>query len=290
MSRPIKLTQEDIESIKKDFASTLVSARVADGKISYTKILTTVNRKATLYFTEVAWSKMWALIREFSTEVGWHGVAKRGDDPEKDEYYIIDILPPYPQTVTGATVNTDQQKYTMWLYSDENDEVFNDIRFHGHSHVNMGTTPSGVDTTHWDGILEQLTDDMFYIFAIWNKRGDKTIKIYDFRKNVLFDTSDVTVKVLEEEDGLSAFLKIAKERVEEKKYTYTPPKGYEGYGGMYSSLSNTSSNTNTITAKKDDKAEKKSDKEKSDKKKKRKGKRVDRPSQMTIFDDRLGGW
>lgn len=40
---------------------------------------------------------------------------------------------------------------------------------------------------------------MFYIFMIWNKRGEKTVKIYDLRENILFETADVTVTMPDEE-------------------------------------------------------------------------------------------
>ena len=98
----------------------------------------------------------------------------------------------------------------MWLMNHE-DDVFNNIRMQGHSHVNMGVTPSGVDNSLYERILEQLDDEMFYIFLIYNKKGDKTFKIYDLAKNILFETGDVTVKVLDDDadsvdihvDGLS---------------------------------------------------------------------------------------
>lgn len=289
MSKPIKLTPEDIASIRKDFEEVLKTAKASDGRVSYTKVLSYINRKATLYFTEVAWNKMQALLREYSTEVGWHGLAKRGEDESKDEYIIYDILEPYPQYVTGATVTTDQKEYDQWLYSEELDDVFNDIRFHGHSHVNMPTNPSSVDTNHWDGIIEQLEGDMFYIFAIWNKKGDKTVKIYDFAKNILFDTIDIDVKLIAEENGIAAFINASKERVKEKKYT-TPTyghnyTGYQSYGGT-STTKVTTPNNNTNSAKNDDK---KSEAKSGNKTGKRKGKRVT-GSQLSIFNDGIGGW
>jgi hypothetical protein len=182
MAKIIKITPECMDEIRKDFEDALSSAKLSDGKINFTKTFGNVKRDATVYFTELAWLKMQTLIREFDKEVAWHGLAYRGDDPEKDEYYIKDILV-YPQEVAAATVNTDQEKYQMWLMNHE-DDVFNNIRMQGHSHVNMGVTPSSVDTSLYDRILEQLDDRMFYIFLIYNKRGEKTYKIYDLAKNV----------------------------------------------------------------------------------------------------------
>lgn len=252
MSKMIKLTPECLAEIRKDFESSLQGAKIADGKISYTKTFGYINRKATVYFSEMAWLKMQTLIREFDKEVAWHGVAHRGEDESKDEYYITDILV-YPQEVTGATVNTDQEKYEMWLMMHE-DDVFNNIRMQGHSHVNMGTTPSGVDTTHQEKILAQLEDGMFYIFMIWNKRGEKNIKIYDLAKNILFDGTDVVVEVKDDGTGMSAFLAEAKKMVQDKKPVQTVNSGYRGgYGGYYGGYYGNCGNTGNAGSKKEDK-------------------------------------
>lgn len=218
MSKIIKMTDEYREILKKEFAEALLQARCTDGRLSFTRTFDAMESKANLFFSEKAWTKMWALIREFDKEVAWHGVAHRGDG-EGNDYYIEDILV-YPQEVTGSTVNTDQERYQTWLYQFD-DDVFNNIRMQGHSHVNMGTTPSGVDITHQEKILEQLDDDMFYIFLIYNKRGDHTIKIYDLAKNTLFENKDVTVQIIEDPDGMEKFIREAREMV--KNRVYTPP-------------------------------------------------------------------
>lgn len=234
MSKVIKLTNEQLQECRRDFDTALSTMKLTDGKISFIKTITSPNEKATLYFDPMAWRKMQTLIKEFDKEVAWHGVAYRGEDETKNEYFITDILV-YPQKVTGATVNTDQEKYEMWLMQHE-DEVFNNIRMQGHSHVNMATSPSGVDDTHQAKILEQLEDDMFYIFLIWNKSNSKFIKIYDLKKNILFETIDVTVEILDDGSGIDEFLAEAKKLVEDKPVTPYYSGGYNGgynNGGYY---------------------------------------------------------
>ena len=95
---------------------------------------------------------------------------------------------------------------------------------------------------------------MFYIFMIWNKRGEKTIKIYDLAKNILFDGTDVTVEVQDDGTGMSAFLAEAKKMVQDKKpAVQTTTNGYRGgYGGYYGGYSGNYGNTSN-TGKKDDK-------------------------------------
>lgn len=230
MSKLIKATEETIAAARAKFEEAVKLMKSDNGKLTFTLDMGAVDRKATLYFTELAWLKMTGLVSDFSSEVGWHGVARRGDDPEKDEYIVSDIMV-YPQEVTGATVTTDQTEYNQWLFSFDND-VFNHIRFQGHSHVNMGVTPSGTDLSLYSRILDMLGPRDFYIFLIINKSGQMTIKIYDMAKNILFETNDVEVRPFSKEIGLMDFIKQAKEIVKTKAYT-TPT--YSGnYSGSYS--------------------------------------------------------
>ena len=234
MSKIIKMTPEYIEECRRDFETALSSAKLADGKINFTKTFNCGTNKATLYFTAAAWTKMVVLIQEFDKEVAWHGLASRTGGEDANEYTIYDILV-YPQEVTGATVNTDQEKYQSWLM-DCDDEVFNAIRMQGHSHVNMAPSPSGVDLTHQEKILEQLEDDMFYIFLIWNKSYKRNIKIYDLQKNILFEDADVDVKIVDAGLGLDEFIAQAKELVKSKVYVAPTYAGQVGSVSPYNPL------------------------------------------------------
>ena len=258
MAKIIKMTPEYLQECRAAFHEAFEKAlkeTKLDGKLQFTKTIGQVDRKAVVFFSEKAYLKMTALVRDFSDEVAWHGTAFRSEDDTKDWYYIDDILV-YPQTVTGSTVNTDQEKYQTWLMNHE-DDIFNNIRFQGHSHVNMGVSPSGVDTTHQEQILEQLDDDMFYIFMIWNKRNDFFSRIYDMKKNLMFETSDTTIKVLDGDYGLDSFLKASHELVQKRVYTYNQnnyPQGYgrspnyQGNGQPYNPVANnTGSGTGTGT-------------------------------------------
>lgn len=241
MSKAIRITEKEIEQMKQEFLEELQNAKLSDGKFTFSKKVGEVDRRAQLYFTEPAWIKQETLVREFSDEVGWHGVAKRIDDESGEDKYIIEDIMVYPQEVTGATVTTDQEKYQDWLYKQE-DEVFNNIRMQGHSHVNMGVTPSGVDDSLYERILAQLEDDMFYIFLIWNKKGDKTIKIYDLAKNVLFETKDIDVSVLRGNINLNEFVEDAKSQVKKKAAT---TYGHTSYGRGFTSKAKSSAGKKT---------------------------------------------
>ena len=189
----------------------LEELKMSDGKINYSKSFKYKDASAVLWLTPEAYNKTVALVTAFSDEVAWHGIAARYG---KGEFIIEDIMV-YPQEVTGSTVNTDQDGYTKWLYEFD-DDLFNRIRMQGHSHVNMGVSPSGVDSGHREKILSQLDGDMFYIFMVWNKRLETHTLIYDMARNVLYDDDDVEVKIVGD-DSMDVFLADAKEKVQKKK-------------------------------------------------------------------------
>jgi len=231
MSRPIKLTDELLKNIQEEFIAKVKSMKMFDGKLEYSRTFKwedSENDKATIFLSSVAFAKMNALIQQFDSEVAWHGVVHR-DEEDPTIFRIMDILV-YPQVVSGVTVNTDQDAYQTWLYAFD-DDVFNNIRMQGHSHVNMGVSPSGVDTTHQEKILGQIRDDDYYIFMIWNKRYEHFVRIFDLKNNTLYETADVDVLIGDEGMNLNEFVKSAKEIVKPKTYapTYTPSiYGYQG--------------------------------------------------------------
>lgn len=221
MSKIIRLTEEYRAQLRKDFDEQLAKARTVDGEFKFQRSFTGGKREATVYFTSRAWSKMILLLDNFNKEVAWHGFAERLGEEENDEYLISDIVV-YPQEVTGTTVEMDEEAYAKWI----SDHIFEDERyFHfgmqGHSHVNMSTNPSGTDIQHQQDILDGLQEDGFYIFMIYNKRLEHNIRIFDMKKNVMFENTDVKVSLYEEGEDLAAFVAEAKSMV--KDHVYTPP-------------------------------------------------------------------
>lgn len=233
MSKIIRMTPEMIEEAKARFESRIKNMNCVDGKISYTDTFVATGEKAVLWYTPDAYAKTIALIQDSDKEVAWHCTAHRVED-KVGQYIVSDVLV-YPQEVTGATVNTDQAEYEKWMM-DLDDDTFNNLRMQGHSHVNMGTTPSSVDLEHQEKIVQQLEDDMFYIFIIWNKKFMYTAKIYDLKINTLFEPADISIQMVGAGSGLAEFLKDAKTKVKNKSYNYQGYNGgyqYGGYQGGY---------------------------------------------------------
>ena len=187
MAKAISFNADIKRKILAEVAATLENYKSADGKFNFSTAIVGegAEEDISVSITPTAYLKMMSLVEEFTSEVAWHGTVER----DGTHFCIKDIFV-YPQVVTGVTVTPDQVEYTNWLYNLE-DEDFNSLRFHGHSHVNMPTSPSGTDIQFQTDMLAKLTDDDYYIFVIWNKRGDFTFRVYDLATNSLYENSDI---------------------------------------------------------------------------------------------------
>jgi len=216
VAKQIKPTEAAIDAALAKAREQLLAGKSADGKLKVEVKLPASEKRVRIQFTPVAYAKMLALIHGFATEVAWHGLVTKVND---GLFRITDILV-YPQTVTGATVRTDEQEYTKWLL-DHDDETFNALRMQSHSHVNMRTSPSGTDVNDQGIILDQMGSGCkFYIFMIWNKKLERSVWVYDLEANLLYETEDVDVSIGQEDTNLETFLTGAKELVK----TTPPPK------------------------------------------------------------------
>lgn len=301
MAKPLQLKNANASELSTELAQTQKAKEVIEAKIKSLQdsiaALTkseeneVKDRKATLLFSEEAWLTMIMLVRDNSKEIAWHGVSRRLDDPERPDTYYIERLLVYPQKVTAATVTFDQEKYEAWLNTLD-DDTFNNLHAQFHSHVNMGTFPSSTDTEMYTDTLALQPEDSYYIFGIWNKKDAHWLKIVDFRENIVFDNTDITVKYEYDEGSILGIVIAARDAVEEK--VWSSPKSTSYSGGSFNSYQNnkpsdekldstakgsaSSGNTNIIPIHQGDTA---NDKKKKDKKgKKGKGKPV--PNQ---YDD-----
>lgn len=163
----------------------------------------------TVYITTQAYTKMRMLVDKTTTEIGWYGTVTKV--PGLTGVYVIEDIIVYPQKVTGATCEQLDDKMFEFEMSLTTDQV-NHKRFHGHSHVNMGTTPSGVDEQFYHDILTQVTD--FFIVTVTNKRNEYTTRFYDMEHNILF--TDVPISVIDDEGlELDSWYEESKKQLEE---------------------------------------------------------------------------
>lgn len=220
--RHITLTEELKQKALKEFQEKLFNERFSQNKIDFSfdlkenKTLEDKD-KVIINIRTDAWLKMWSLVSSESGEIGWHGTVKRISNKL---FEITDILV-YPQSVTGVTVQTDDVRYGDWLHKDLTDDQINDLRFHGHSHVNMAVTPSNVDTTWYNQILQSLLKDDFYIFVILNKREDMFIEIYDLATNTIYEKKDIKINViLNDNNYLQNWVTKTKEKAIQQQHSY----------------------------------------------------------------------
>lgn len=226
--KPIKISENLKKSLLADFEKYLTVERMSDSTISYTTTVANMLNekeipKPTVQFTPEAWLKMKSLVMDTSSEIGWHGTVVK----QNNLYLITDILL-YPQKVTAATVSGDDELYVKWLMQLP-DKTFNKLRFQGHSHVYMGTSPSGVDSQFYDSILKTLEEGDYYIFCIMNKKDELNVWIYDFAQNIIFEKADITVEIkIGKTNNLKSWLKMSKETFVKSSprvvtYPTTPP-------------------------------------------------------------------
>lgn len=183
----------------------------------------TDKEKVEVVFRSSAYKKMLALINECPKEIGWHGFVEKINNRR---YEITDIVV-FPQVVTGATVTPDEVEYTNWMINlaTEQEENYNKMRFHGHSHVNMATTPSGVDTEYQKTLSRNIPD--FYIFGIFNKSGSWWLNILDIENNILFEKEDIEYKYIPDPEEEWA-TDMIKEYVKESSKAPTGVTSYTG--------------------------------------------------------------
>lgn len=194
--KPIILTQEAKDNALEIFKKLLESAS-GDGDLKINITTETLLQeqgieKPTIFILATAYVKMMSLINSSDKELAWYGVATR----VKHNYFIEDILV-YPQTVTSATVDADEEKCAKW-FMELPDDIINNLKFQGHSHVKMGASPSGRDTNNWQQFANLLKPGEFMILCIGNQRSEFYWNIYDKAINVFFENKDITTVIVDD--------------------------------------------------------------------------------------------
>lgn len=123
-----------------------------------------------------------AIVDACSEEVGWlYLVKKNGDD-----YFIYDLIM-CEQEVHATTCELKESALNdvgMELLNSNNAEDFNNVRGWGHSHVNMGVSPSTQDDETFEKYMKDCED--YFIRIIVNKKGDVNCELADYENGYLF--------------------------------------------------------------------------------------------------------
>lgn len=227
----IRLDKKDLKTIQQYIETTYGTLDnhlgLDDIKIDVATLLKTEKEQAILVFSTIAYAKMAYYVMSNAKEIAWHGIVEKHDG---NIYYVKDVTL-YPQEVTSVTVDTDDAEYAQWTDSLD-DETYNTMRFQGHSHVDMNTSPSGTDIDYYNKRVTDLGNEDFYVFLIMNKKHEMWYKIYDMSKNIIFETDDITFAVVDEnnKDIISAIDEDKEKFVKDKTYktatTYTGTSQY----------------------------------------------------------------
>lgn len=206
--RPFKISPDQHASMLEKFSDYLKSVSLTSDRIRFEHVISDVSnaQKVRVIFSPKAYIKMRDMVDRYSSEVGWYGFIDKLSDTE---YRITDICI-YPQLVAGATVD---QTNDVWD-ADMPVEQIKRRHFHGHSHVNMGVTPSATDTRDREDKIAMTRANSFYLFLITNKSCAWSAQLFDLAGNAVYNTDDILIDVdLGDGELLSDFVESAKSRI-----------------------------------------------------------------------------
>lgn len=184
----------------------------------------------TLYFSPLAMDKMQAYITLCNDEIGWLG---RVDMVSPSMYYCDDVFLLH-QEVHGAT--TEILPEGLVKFAEEYGGDTSNIRLWGHSHVNMGVSPSGQDNEQMALFKDNSMGWFFRV--IGNKSGKIGITMFNYELGVEIDNIPWELDYDSGVDYEAIKVEIA-EKVTRKVTTYTAP-AYGKYGNGYQVVKNLS--------------------------------------------------
>jgi len=131
-----------------------------------------------------ALTKMKIYVDECADEIGWLGTAYRtGNVIFIDDMFLFD------QDVHATTTEITPEGLSdfaeeLLAKGDEGIEIWNNLKAWGHSHVNMGVTPSGQDDAQMKTFKDGGHD--WFIRIIANKKSELKIDLYDYTTGIVY--------------------------------------------------------------------------------------------------------
>ena len=163
----------------------------------------------------LAYAKMQEIIAQCDMEVGWLGeVEKHGD------IWLVTDIHLFQQEVNATTCEIDEEDLsnfgTELLKEPDGVPRWNRLALWGHSHVDMGVSPSGQDNSQ----MEEFAKSPWFLRVIGNKKGAFRYDLYDFARGILFEdiewALDVELPIVGDVIG-----EELKAKVKKKVYTTT---------------------------------------------------------------------
>lgn len=167
-----------------------------------------------VYISMLAFKKMTTYIKECSKEIGWLGTVK-----EVPSGYFIEDVFLFKQEVHQTTCEITPEglsDFVMELYnkydSDTAMEISNSIMLWGHSHVNMGVSPSSQDVKQLASFKD--CDFPYFLGVIGNKKGEFNFTLNHYQSGVIVKDLDWELYIPELDD--EALTKEIKAEIKEK--------------------------------------------------------------------------
>ena len=182
-----------------------------------TKVQVIANKIPRIGIMSDALAKMFVYVDECSDEIGWLGTVKQINE----KYYIIEDVFLFDQDVHGTTTEITPEglaEFAEELLQCENGmEIWNNLKMWGHSHVNMGVTPSSQDNKQMRDFGEIGHD--WFIRLICNKKGDMKLDFFHYKLGIAYldvpweeVASEEEHSIQEEIFRLQALLEEAKQK------------------------------------------------------------------------------
>lgn len=142
-----------------------------------------LKRTPKVLITPEAFKRMSLYVELGSKEVGWLGTAERtaGGDFLITNTFLLD----QEVTPTETELSVDGINALAMQLVEQGDagmKALNELKFWGHSHVRMGTSPSGTDERTMERFGRE--GHPWYIRGIFNKRGRAEFTIYLFEEGL----------------------------------------------------------------------------------------------------------
>jgi hypothetical protein len=192
--------------------------RTVTPKVAY------IGGEPNIWVMPLALEKMGYYVKNCAKEIGWLGTVERIEN-----IFVIHDVFLFHQEVNAATCEISPASMADFITEqiianpEIGMEIANSLKLWGHSHVNMGVSPSGQDEQQ----ARKFKDgNEYFIRVIANKSGEMEFALFDFLRGITF--SDVKWAVynsysVELEEAIKT--EIA-EKVKEKTYTTVKSTSY----------------------------------------------------------------
>lgn len=169
-----------------------------------------------IMFNPDALIKMQLFIENCTDEIGWLGTAYK----EKDCIFVDDMYL-FEQEVHSTTTEITPEglaDFAEALLKQENGfEIWNNIKVWGHSHVNMGVSPSGQDNQQMEKFVEGGHD--WFIRIIANKKGDIKVDLYEYKLGITYINLPWDVAISKDEEDVIKQINMLEKLLKELRKT-----------------------------------------------------------------------